>query len=185
MPICLVSPQTILEIQFHFFRTIASSEQEAASTLVLIVETVSRCLLSLTQAFGIKMRLAQAFLVVLIALLGCKSANPPERRWISLSMPPYTEVVCELRAYRIGDRTYAKAEFETLKEGSDRDLRWEVSGFLWEIVSPERFAGKALSSHFDGPLASGDPFESFAFGKRYVMKVSERFIGDDRFPLCY
>jgi hypothetical protein len=32
--------------------TIASSEQEAASTLVLIVETVSRCLLSLTQAFG-------------------------------------------------------------------------------------------------------------------------------------
>jgi hypothetical protein len=33
-------------------RTIASSEQEAASTPVLIVETVSRCLLSLTQAFG-------------------------------------------------------------------------------------------------------------------------------------
>jgi hypothetical protein len=31
--------------------TIASSEQEAASTLVLIPETVSRCLLSLTQAF--------------------------------------------------------------------------------------------------------------------------------------
>ena len=32
-------------------RTIASSEQEAASKLVLIPETVSRCLLSLTQAF--------------------------------------------------------------------------------------------------------------------------------------
>jgi hypothetical protein len=32
--------------------TIASSEQEAASTLVLVLETVSRCLLSLTQAFG-------------------------------------------------------------------------------------------------------------------------------------
>jgi hypothetical protein len=32
--------------------TIASSEQEAASTLVLIVETASRCLLSLTQALG-------------------------------------------------------------------------------------------------------------------------------------
>ncbi len=31
--------------------TIASSEQEAASPLVLNPETVSRCLLSLTQAF--------------------------------------------------------------------------------------------------------------------------------------
>jgi hypothetical protein len=31
--------------------TIASSEQEAASTLALTPETVSRCLLSLTQAF--------------------------------------------------------------------------------------------------------------------------------------
>jgi len=35
-----------------FLRTIASSEQEAASTLVLPLESVSRCLLSLTQAFG-------------------------------------------------------------------------------------------------------------------------------------
>jgi len=34
-----------------FLRTIASSEQEAASTLVLPLESVSRCLLSLTQAF--------------------------------------------------------------------------------------------------------------------------------------
>ena len=32
--------------------TIASSEQEAASTLVLTLESDSRCLLSLTQAFG-------------------------------------------------------------------------------------------------------------------------------------
>jgi hypothetical protein len=32
--------------------TIASSEQKAASTLVSIPETVSRCLLSLTQALG-------------------------------------------------------------------------------------------------------------------------------------
>jgi hypothetical protein len=32
--------------------TIASSEQEAASTLGLHLETVSRCLLSLTQALG-------------------------------------------------------------------------------------------------------------------------------------
>jgi hypothetical protein len=32
--------------------TIASSEQEAASTLGSFLETVSRCLLSLTQAFA-------------------------------------------------------------------------------------------------------------------------------------
>ena len=35
-----------------FLRTMSSSEQEAASTLALTLEPVSRCLLSLTQAFG-------------------------------------------------------------------------------------------------------------------------------------
>jgi hypothetical protein len=39
-------------------RTIASSEQEAASTLGLTLEFDSRCLLSLTQAFGGEPRLA-------------------------------------------------------------------------------------------------------------------------------
>ena len=123
--------------------------------------------------------------VVVLACAGCKSPSPPERRSISLSLPPYAEVVCELRAYRVGNLTYTERDFEVLKKGSERDLRWEVSGFLWEIISPPQFAGKPLSSHFDGPIASGDPFKEFAFGKRYLMKVSEKFIGDDKFPLCY
>jgi hypothetical protein len=85
----------------------------------------------------------------------------------------------------VGDRTYNEREFEVLKKASAGDLQWKVSGFLWEIISPPQFAGKALSSHFDGPLASGDLFMAFTFRKRYVMKVSEKFIGDDKFTLCY
>jgi hypothetical protein len=50
-------------------RTIASSEQEAASTIVLIPESVSRCLLSLTQALDMKARRLQpTFLLRCVAL---------------------------------------------------------------------------------------------------------------------
>src|SRR5690349_3734552 len=137
-------------------------------------------------SFGGSMRVSTAISIILVtAFTGCRSPVPPETRSISLSWPPHVEVVCELRAYRVGERSYDEREFEALKNASERDLRWEVSGFLWEIISPARFAGKALSSHFDGPLASGDPFMAFTFRKRYCMKVSESAIGDDRYSLCY
>ena len=45
-------PVAIRRLNAEKMLTIASSEQEAAFTLVLPLETVSRCLLSLTQAFG-------------------------------------------------------------------------------------------------------------------------------------
>jgi hypothetical protein len=48
-------------------RTIASSEQEAASTLGSVLKYVSRCLLSLTQAFGNK---SSMHLRVAIGILG-------------------------------------------------------------------------------------------------------------------
>jgi hypothetical protein len=50
--VLLISSWALEDLHSKLGLTIASSEQEAASTLVLIVETVSRCLLSLTQAFG-------------------------------------------------------------------------------------------------------------------------------------
>ncbi len=58
-------------------RTIASSEQEAASTLVLIVETVPRCLLSLTQAFGREARRT--------TLGSLRSVRPRLAAWPSVS----------------------------------------------------------------------------------------------------
>ena len=60
-----------------FCRTIASSEQEAASTLALVPETVSRCLLSLTQAFGREARRT--------TLGSLRSVRPRLAAWPSVS----------------------------------------------------------------------------------------------------
>jgi len=117
--------------------------------------------------------------------IGCQSAAPPERRHVSLSWEPHVDVVCELRAYLIDDHVYDRKEFAALQKATTKDLKSHVRGFLWQIVAPKLFAGRALSSHFDGPLASGDPFQAFTFGKQYVMKVSESSIGNDKFLLCY
>jgi hypothetical protein len=67
--ISTVACQTNIHQQKHEFRlTIASTEQEAASTPVSIPETVSRCLLSLTQALGkTLMRWRHPNLIVLVA----------------------------------------------------------------------------------------------------------------------
>ena len=67
-----MSPQTCLPSIPHFFRTIASSEQEAASTLGSVLESVSRCLLSLTQALGRSMRLVSV-IAILVSAAGCDS----------------------------------------------------------------------------------------------------------------
>src|SRR5437867_2002594 len=108
------------------------------------------------------MRALTAILCIsVIALSGCASSGPPERRSVSLSWEPHVDIVCELRAYRIDSRIYDRREFEAMSKATAQDLRYHVRGFLWVIVSPRQFAGKALSSHFDGPLASGDPFEAF------------------------
>jgi hypothetical protein len=98
-----------------------------------------------------------------------------------------------LRAYLIVDwsngtrRTYNERDFGALQKDSAADLHLagQISGFLWEIISPRRFAGKTLSAHFDGLLPSGDPFEAFAFGKTYLVAVPENSIGEDDFRLCY
>ena len=48
-------------------RTIASSEQEAASTLVLTPESAARCLLSLTQALGRKRHMQLLLIISVIS----------------------------------------------------------------------------------------------------------------------
>ena len=129
--------------------------------------------------------LAAVLSASILAAAGCQSPAPPERRHVSLSWEPHVDVICELRAYRIDEQLYGQKEFAALQKTRTEDLRFHVRGFLWEIIGPKQFAGKALSLHFDGPLASGDPFEAFTFGRRYAIKVSKSCIGNDRFVLCY
>jgi hypothetical protein len=62
---------------------------------------------------------------------------------------------------------------------------WDVSGFVFQIVEPPEYAGQVFSAHFDGPLASGDPFMGFSFGKRYQINLAKERLGNLDFSLCY
>jgi hypothetical protein len=66
--------QRSIRLQYVFGRTIASSEQEAASTLGSIFEPASRCLLSLTQAFA-KNPCSYAYPAQFV-IIGLYPANP-------------------------------------------------------------------------------------------------------------
>lgn len=136
---------------------------------------------------------------------------PPEKVSIGLqstygSNPPVTPktVICELRYYLVGwaTATTAPKGLETVSnertnlscsiaeplrliKQADTNLTFQISGFVFQIIEPEEYAGQVLTSHFDGPLASGDPFKAFTFGKRYQMVVAPKWIGDTHFRGCY
>jgi hypothetical protein len=133
--------------------------------------------------------------LLMLTFTACRSVTPPERRTLVGPFdPPYVDVEIRLRGYSMGDwsartyRTYDDRDFAVLQKewaGAELALAGQVRGFLWEIVSPRRFAGKTLTAHFDGLLPSGDPFTAFQFGKSYIMAVPENSIGNDSFKLCY
>lgn len=127
---------------------------------------------------------------------------PPERRTLA---PTYEDsatvtVVGELRYYVVGGAarptvqvlqndgrslTCSVSEPFRLLRQVDTNLTFEVRGFVLQIVEPAQYAGQVLTAHFDGLLASGDPFKAFALGRRYQMDVAHEFIGGTDFALCY
>jgi hypothetical protein len=130
----------------------------------------------------------------------------PERRTVALSNydSPAVSVVCELRYYLVGHVTSlaptnglqvvrnvgtnlicSVAEPLRLIQRADTNLLWEIGGFVFQIVEPQEYAGQVLTAHFDGPLASGDPFKAFAPARRYRIDVSQKFIGRTNFGICY
>jgi hypothetical protein len=155
------------------------------------------------------MTIALGFAVILFG--GCTSQRaastiPPERRTVALSNydSPTVTVVCELRYYLVGHVTSISptnrlqivcndgtnlacsiSEPLALLQRADTNVLWEIGGFVLQIVEPREYAGQVLTAHFDGPLASGDPFKAFAFGRRYKMDVSQKFIGGTNFGVCH
>ncbi len=131
--------------------------------------------------------------------------SPPEVRFpFSAYDSPAASVVCELRYYLIGHVTSIRrtnhlevvrsnvtnltcsiGEPLRLIQTADTNLLWDVGGFILQIVEPKDFAGQVLTVHFDGVLASGDPFKAFVPGKRYRMDVSQKDIGDTDFRGCF
>ena len=121
----------------------------------------------------------------LLATLGCQSNDKIEGRmlWGNSFGEPSTKMVCILKAYRTTTGMCYEKDFEMLKKTEQKNLA--VTGFVWEIVLPQEHQGKALSSHFDGALASGDPFRAFSFKKTYAITAPEKAIGDTNFRLCF
>lgn len=138
---------------------------------------------------------------------GCSSPPPVqvERRTPALGGGgSLISVICEFRYYLVGHATIESAPngLEIIKKDKGSltcavakplvllktpvaGSAYDVGGFVMQIIEPADYAGEILTLHFDGPLASGDPFEAFAPGKRYQMDVSDRFIGDLHFRICY
>ena len=107
-------------------------------------------------------------------------------------------VVCELRYYHSGPfkkslviHNYSTnvlcsvAKPERLWKSTNGLSAWDVSGFILQVVEPPRYAGQVLTAHFEGPVASGDPFRAFTFAKRYQLEVAEEILGSLDFTLCY
>jgi hypothetical protein len=67
----------------------------------------------------------------------------------------------------------------------DTNLVYDVPGFVLQVIAPKNYVGKILTAHFDGPLASGDPFKAFAPGKRYRLNVPQDAPGNPEFRLCF
>lgn len=128
-------------------------------------------------------------------------AQPAGRRSVALSWTNVT-VTCQLRYYLVGPLSKARATFRVARQdkkslicsvdeparlltNADANVVGELSGFVFQICRPSEHEGKILTAHFDGPLASGDPFKAFEFGKSYEMDVPIQFIGKDGFSICY
>ena len=148
-----------------------------------------------------------------LCFTACRSGQGvlAERRYVAPSATLSGEsasVVCELRYYVVvppdneqptiypcppvrvvkNDRktlTCSLPEPYQLLRLADTNLAFHVRGFVLQITAPPAYTGKILIVHFDGPLASGDPFKAFAFAKRYQFELSPAFIGNAAFRLCY
>lgn len=97
------------------------------------------------------------------------------------AVPPSVDVVTQTR----DTLRCSISEPWRLLSRPDTNLVYDVRGFVLQVIAPENAAGKILTAHFDGPLASGDPFKAFAPGKRYRLNVPQDALGNAAFRLCF
>lgn len=95
-------------------------------------------------------------------------------------------VTAKLRTYVTGSSPEAEHFDEYLKAGNDQQPvdRWEIYGFIFEVVSPQEFKGQFVTSHHDGVLASGDPFKMASVGNEYRIRLFKEQIGLKGFGIC-
>jgi hypothetical protein len=66
----------------------------------------------------------------------------------------------------------------------DEDEVMDIDGFIMRILKPDNYAGKIFTIHHDGFLASGDPREVFAMGKKYAFTILRSWIGKNDYRMC-
>jgi hypothetical protein len=174
-----------------------------------VVALISPATASVMPSFGKSMRKTMNMAVGFAILLACGctghrlvSGIPLESRTVAPAGPDPVKVVCELRYYVVGDSvgrapplqvlendgkslTCAVPEPFQLLEQADTNRAFDVRGFVLQVIKPAEHVGRILTVHFDGPLASGNPFSAFAIGRHYQMDVSPVRIGKKDFELCY
>jgi hypothetical protein len=90
-------------------------------------------------------------------------------------------VVCEPKFYVAG--VSSNEDLDLFKK-ADAKRMWEVTGIVLEVVRPPEYAGKIITMHHDGVLASGDPYWLWEVGKRYEFKIDRTAIGRFDFVPC-
>jgi hypothetical protein len=125
-------------------RTIAWSEQEAASTLGFTLEPVSRCLLSLTQAFGSMSRFRVIIVFLYISLAAKLVYAVDERRVI-----PIVVSTVATNDYRVGQPLLVEVD---VFNGLDSEI-----GFLTFSLTPNAWNGEVFSVHVIDIYREGKP----------------------------
>ncbi len=114
--------------------TIASSEQEAASTPGSVFESVSRCLLSLTQALAVKKPFAIAIVsVLLLAVIGAVALLRPPSLQSSARRAWKAKSIADIAA-RIADPSWPTNELAHLKPQSTNDESEDASWLSEHII---------------------------------------------------
>jgi hypothetical protein len=90
-------------------------------------------------------------------------------------------VIAETKYYVVGIPGEENLE---LLQSADPKRAWDVTGFVLEVVRPPEYAGKIITMHHDGFLASGDPFRLWEASKRYEFRISKSSIGRFDFGPC-
>src|SRR5262249_16051677 len=83
-------------------------------------------------------------------------------------------VGCEPKFYVVG--VPSNEDLELFKKADPKRM-WEVTGIVLGVIRPPEYAGRIITMHHDGVLASGDPYRLWEVGKRYEFKIDRSAIG--------
>ena len=127
-------------------------------------------------------------------LCGCRTATTnardtksdddafcPEYNSLVIQGDDNVDVVCEPIYYAMG---MIGGDYVQLRKAPDDHSASEISWIILRVVKPDIYAGKIISIHHDGMLASGDARRIFCMDRMYAFSISTRWFGQIDYSLC-